>query len=148
MNSSYESFDFAGGWQDDQFVGTPGSLDVPFSSLTDGRLNSIGNLQGNSAVSSPDEWLSTQSAWLQQNNTYNVSTSFDFDSFHALPTYTTAQGSPYDADLIDVSDFDQCQSHSSFSETTEPTTAPTASRRCLWHRQPSIHHTNKSQTHT
>jgi hypothetical protein len=125
MNSSYESFDFAGGWQDDQFVGTPGSLDVPFSNPTDARLNSIGNLQGNCAVSSPDEWLSVQSAWLQQNNTYNGSTSFDFDSFHALPTYTTVRGSPYGADLIDVSDFDQCQSHSSFSETDFESFQPT-----------------------
>lgn len=117
MNSSYESFDFTGGWQDDQFGGTAGSTNGPLPDLTGARLNDVGNMQGNSAVSSPDEWLNVQSAWLQQNNTYNGSTSFDLDSFHALPTYTTAQGYPYDADLTDLSDFDQCQSHSSFSET-------------------------------
>lgn len=126
MNSSYESFDFTGGWQDDQFVETAGSLDGPFPNLTGGgRCNDVSNLQRNSAVSSPDKWLNVQSAWPQQGTTYNVSASFDLDSFQALPTYTTAQGYSYDADLTDVSDFDQCQSHSSFSETDFDCLQPT-----------------------
>jgi hypothetical protein len=117
MNSSYESFDFTGGWQDDQYVETAGSLDGSFSNLHAGRPRDVSNLQGYSTVSSPDEWLNVQSAWQQQNSTYDVSPSFDPDSFQALPTYITAQGYSFDADLTDASDFDQCQSHSSFSET-------------------------------
>jgi len=117
MNSSYESFDFTGGWQDGQFVETTSSLDGSFPNFHAGRFQDVSNLQGNSAVSSPDVWLKVQSAWPQQNSTYHVSPSIDPDSFQALPTYTTAQGYSYDADLADVSDFDQCQSHSSFSET-------------------------------
>lgn len=117
MDSSYESFDFTGGWQEDQFVETAGSLDGSFPNFHTGRLNNASHLQENSVVSSPDEWLNIQSAWPQQNSTYHISSAFDPDTFHALPTYATAQGNFYDTGLMDVSDFDQCQSNSSFSET-------------------------------
>jgi len=117
MDSSYESFEFTGGWDEDQYVHTASSQDGSFPNFHDGRFNDVSHLQGNSVVSSPDEWLNVQSAWPQQNSTYDVSPSFDPDTFQALPTYTTAQGYSYDADLTDLSDFDQCQSQSSFSET-------------------------------
>lgn len=124
MDSSYESFEFTGGWQEDQFVHTASSHDGSFPSFHSGQFNDVSHLQGNSVVSSPDEWLNVQSAWPQQNSTYNVSPSFDPDTFQALPTYTTVPGYTYDADLTDLSDFDQCQSHSSFSETDVDTIRP------------------------
>ena len=117
MDSSYKSFDFTGGWQEDQFVETAGSLDGSFPNFHTGRLNYASHLQENIVASSPDEWLNAQSAWPQQNSTYHISPSFDPDTFQALPTYTTTQGNFYDTDLIEVSDLDQCQSNSSFSET-------------------------------
>lgn len=124
MDSSYESFEFTGGWQGDQFVHAASSQDGSFPNFHSGQFNDVSRLQGNSAVSSPDEWLNVQSAWLQQNSTSNVSPSFDPDTFQALPTYTTVPGYTYDADLTDLSDFDQCQSHSSFSETDVDTIRP------------------------
>jgi hypothetical protein len=117
MDSSYESFEFTGGWDDDQVVDTAGSLDGAFSNFHSGQFNDVSHIRGYSVVSSPDELLNVQSAWPQQNSTYNVSPSFDPDTFRALPTYTTATGYAYDADLTELSDFDQCQSHSSFSDT-------------------------------
>lgn len=124
MDSSYESFDFTGGWQEDQLVDTASSLDGSLPNFQPGQFNDVSHLQGNSVVSSPNEWLNVQSAWPQQNSTCNVSPSFDPDNFQALPTYTTATGYTYDADLTDFSDFDQCQSHSSFSETDLDTIRP------------------------
>jgi len=124
MDSSYESFEFTGGWQEDQFIHTASSQDSSFPNFHSGQFNDVSHLQGNSVVSSPDEWHNVQSAWPQQNSTYNVSPSFDPDTFQALPTYTAVPGYTYDAELTDLSDFDQCQSHSSFSETDVDTIRP------------------------
>ena len=124
MDSSYESFEFTGGWQEDQFFHTAGPQDGSFPNFHSGQFNDVSHLQGNSVVSSPDEWLNVLSAWPQQNNTYTVSPSFDPDTFQALPTYTTATGYAFDADLTDFSDFDRCQSHSSLSETDVDTVRP------------------------
>ena len=116
MNSSYGSFNFTGGWQDDQFAESAGYSDSSFLGPPDGRTDAAGNLPRPSPVSSPDEWLFAHSPWPQQSAVYDGSLSGDFDNFNAFAVYTTAPGYTYDADMSEVSDLNQCQSQSSFSE--------------------------------
>lgn len=117
MNSSYGSFDFAGGWQDDLFSETANYLEGPFPNATIGRTDAAGNYQEVSTASTPEEWLRAHSQWSQQSNAYlDSSAAFDFSNSQAISTYSTSQGYAYEHELAELSDFDQCQSHSSFSE--------------------------------
>lgn len=118
MNSSYGSFDFTGGWQDDRFVGPTSPVVGHFPNLHDGRFDDAGNQQEVHSIYSPDEWLNVQSAWLQQSDPHFASTPLDINGYNASPTYAIAQGHSYDADLANLSDFYQCPTtSSSFSET-------------------------------
>jgi hypothetical protein len=116
MNSSYGSFNFTGGWQDDQFAESAGYLDSSLLSPPDGRTDAAGNLHRPSTASSPDEWLFAHPPWPQQSTVYDGSLSGNFDNFDAFEVYTTAPGYTYDAEISEMSDLNQCQSQSSFSE--------------------------------
>ena len=117
MNTSYGSFNFTGGWQDDQSAESANYLDSSLLGLADERTNATGNFQGSlGTASSSDEWLFAHSPWPQQSTVYDGSLSGDFDNFNAFATYTTAPGYAYDADVSELSDLNQCQSQSSFSE--------------------------------
>lgn len=116
MNSSYGSFEFAGGWQEDLFPEAPNYLEGSLPSPTSGQIDAAGNYQEISTASTPEEWLLAHSQRPQQAGVYNTSASFDFEYLQTLPTYSTSQGYAYEPDLTDLSDIDQCQSHSSFSE--------------------------------
>jgi hypothetical protein len=116
MNTSYGSFNFTGGWQDDQFAESAGYLGSSLLGPPDGRADAAGNLQGPSTASSPDEWLFAHPPWPQQSTVYDGSLSGDFDNFNAFAVYGTAPSYTYDADMSELSDLNQCQSQSSFSE--------------------------------
>ena len=116
MNSSYGSFNFTGGWQNDQTAESAGYLDSSLLSPPDGRTDAAGNFPGTCPVSSPDEWLFAHPSWPQQSAVYDGSFTGDFENFSAFAVYTTAPGYAYDADMSALSDPSQCQSQSSFSE--------------------------------
>jgi hypothetical protein len=116
MNSSYGSFNFTGGWQDEQFAESTGCLDSSLLTPPGGRNDAAGNLHGPSTASSPDEWLFAHPPWPPQSTLYDGSLAGDFDNFNAFAVYTTAQGYTYDAEISELSDLNQCQSQSSFSE--------------------------------
>lgn len=116
MNPTNESFDFTGGWQDDIFVESPSYLDAPFAITSSGHIDAAGFYHEPGAASSPDDWIPGHSPWLQHSSTYVGSSSADVEYSPSFPSYTTAQGYVYDGTTGELSDVDQCNSHSSFSE--------------------------------
>ncbi|KAM0720534.1 hypothetical protein Q7P37_004670 [Cladosporium fusiforme] len=116
MNATNESFAFTGGWQDNSFGESTINLDGSFPTTSGGQIDTAGFFQEPGAASPPDGWLTAQPAWLQHDSSSMYGGSPPAEYAHSFPSYTTAQGYVYDGVVAELSDVDQCNSQSSFSE--------------------------------
>lgn len=113
MNSSNENFGFTGGWQDDYLADYSGSS---FDDVSNRQVETSSDFQEAVTASLPDHWLTTHAPWLQHGSAYGGPSTADVDHPRSFPSYTAAQDHAYTPGLTDLSDIDQCQFHSSFSE--------------------------------